>query len=192
VIPGAVNQSYYPTNLDRIHGLRASVSAENAVGAVSEHSGTTGQVAEGTEQSPPPEPPTVGSSAVSTVEYQVPVSGASAPFQMTAAELAKWAQKEDLPFEAAAIFPPDEPMGWPARDYKRATVRYLDEPARIVNTLVPSGGMSTTEYNKLNEVTRTLIVRAEAEADLAASKLWYEEQPRCQVLRGSRRDVPAH
>jgi len=25
-------------------------------------------------------------------------------------------------------------------------------------------------------VTRTLIVRAEAEADLAASKLWYDEQ----------------
>lgn len=91
-----------------------------------------------------------------TIEYGVPVSGEGAPHQITSGELAKWAQKKDLPSEAIAIFPPDEPMGWPASDYRRAVVDYLDTQARMVNRATPSGGIATTEYNALNEVERTL------------------------------------
>ncbi len=112
----------------------------------------------GSTQEPTQAAPNVGTDSVSTVEYRVPVSGTGAPYQMTNGEMAKWGQKKDLPSEATAIFPPDEPRGWPApaSGYKRATVLYMDEHARTTNTLSPSGAISTVEYNTLNEVTRTL------------------------------------
>jgi RHS repeat-associated protein len=103
----------------------------------------------------PPEPPNTEGSAVTTVEYHVPVSGSGAPGQVGKTEVEKWGQKDD-PTEATAIFPPDEPMGWPAKDYRRATVYYLDGSARLVNVITPGGGISTTEYNARNEVERTL------------------------------------
>jgi YD repeat-containing protein len=168
-IPGAVNASYYPTNSDRGYRLRSLVDAVNAIGSVYVLSEPTSAVAEGTPQSPPPEPPSVGSSAVWTVEYQVPLSGTGLP-TMTKTELARWAQTEDLPSEATAIFPPDEPMGWPAADYKRATIGYRDSQARTVNRAAPTGGIWTTEYNKLNEVTRTLSADNRATALSAGSK----------------------
>ena len=89
---------------------------------------------------PLPEPPSEGSSSVSTIEYHVPLSGSGAPYQMTSTELAKWGQTKDLPMEATAIFPPDEPMGWPAADYKRAAIGYMDAEAREVDAASPIGG----------------------------------------------------
>ena len=70
-------------------------------------------------------------------------------------EVEAWGEKDD-PTEATAIFPPDEPMGWPAKDYKRATIDYLDGNARLVNVAHPGGAISTTEYNSKNDVERTL------------------------------------
>ncbi len=90
-----------------------------------------------------------------TIEYGVPVSGEGAPKSLGSEEVEKWGQK-DLPTEATAIFPPDEPQGWPASGYKRATVAYIDEQARTVNAVSPSGAIATTEYNEANEVERTL------------------------------------
>ena len=106
----------------------------------------------------------------STVEYRVPVSGAGAPYAMGTTELATWGQTKDLPKEATAIFPPDEPTGWPASGYTRATVLYRDEHARTTNVAVPSGGISTTEYNKLNEITRKLSADNRAAALKESSK----------------------
>jgi RHS repeat-associated protein len=103
----------------------------------------------------PPEPPNPGTSAVTTVEYNVPVSGAGAPYALGAKEVEAWGQKDD-PTQATAIFPPDEPMGWPAKDYKRATVYYLDGNSRQVNVASPGGAISTTEYDSRNDVERTL------------------------------------
>jgi RHS repeat-associated protein len=103
----------------------------------------------------PPEPPSPGTSAVSTVEYHVPVSGTGAPYGMGRTEVEKWGQK-DFPFEATAIYPPDEPMGWPAKDYKRATVYYLDSKGHTVNIANPTGGISTSEYNAKGDVERAL------------------------------------
>ena len=120
------------------------------------------------------EPPTEGEARPpqpgSTIEYNVPVYGGGAPHQMTSAELANWGQKNDLPEKATAIFPPDEPQGWPASGYKRASIDYLDGEARTVNTASPSGGISTTEYNQYNEVTRTLSAADRAIALEAGSK----------------------
>jgi RHS repeat-associated protein len=94
-------------------------------------------------------------SATSTIEYGVPVSGAGAPYAMSSTDVAKWAQT-DVPAEATAVFPPDEPQGWPASDYKRAAIGYLDSADRLVNVAEPGGAISTTEYNSYNDVTRTL------------------------------------
>jgi RHS repeat-associated protein len=104
---------------------------------------------------PAPEPPTPGTSAVTTIEYHVPVSGAGAPYAMGKTEVEAWGQKDD-PSEATAIFPPDEPMGWPAKDYRRASIIYLDSSARVVNTATPGGAIATTEYNAKNDVERAL------------------------------------
>ena len=55
-----------------------------------------------------------------------------------------------------AVFPPDKPMGWPAKEYTRATITYIDGNDRAVNVAGPTGGVSTTEYNLYNDVMRTL------------------------------------
>lgn len=94
-------------------------------------------------------------SAASTIEYGVPVSGAGAPYAMGSSDVAKWAQA-DVPVEATAMFPPDEPMGWPASDYRRASVHYLDAADRLVNVADPGGAIGVSEYNSYNDVTRTL------------------------------------
>jgi sugar lactone lactonase YvrE len=110
---------------------------------------------------PAPEPPALGTNAVTTIDYNVPLSGSGLP-TMTKAEVERWGQKDDpaepAPGEplATAVFPPDEPMGWPAKDYKRATISYYDELGRTVNVATPYGGVSTSEYNEYGDVIRTL------------------------------------
>jgi YD repeat-containing protein len=84
------------------------------------------------------------------------VSGSGAPYPLGAKEDEEWGQKKDVPEQGMAIFPPDKPMGWPAASYERATITYIDEQGRTVNTANPSGGISTTEYNETNEPVRTL------------------------------------
>ncbi|MGC2374375.1 MAG: RHS repeat-associated core domain-containing protein [Solirubrobacteraceae bacterium] len=92
----------------------------------------------------------------STIEYNVPVSGAGAPYQLGKKEVEEgWAQKE-FPTEATAVFAPDKAQGWPASDYKRATIYYRDIKGHAVNVATPSGGISTNEYNEYNEAERTL------------------------------------
>jgi DNA-binding beta-propeller fold protein YncE len=110
---------------------------------------------------PLPEPPALGTSSVTTMGYNVPLSGTGVP-AMTKTELEKWGQIDDpaepVPGEplATAVFPPAEPMGWPAKDYKAASVTYYDELGRLVNHASPSGGIATSEYNETNEVIRSL------------------------------------
>jgi YD repeat-containing protein len=109
-----------------------------------------------------------------TLNYGVPVSGTGAPQNMSPTEVANWGQSDD-PVEATAITAADEPQGWPASSYKRATVYYLDEQGRQVNVASPSnatyGSITTTEYNEYNDVIRTLTPdnRATALASGASS-----------------------
>lgn len=124
---------------------------------------------------PVPEPPSAGSNSVSTIEYDVPLEGEGAPQQMGVnaethkPEPEKWAQKDD-PVYATSIFAPDEPMGWPAKDYKRATTYYMDNEAHTVNVASPAGGITTNEYNENNDVTRTLSADNRAAALKEGSK----------------------
>ncbi len=103
----------------------------------------------------PTKPAPPGTSQVWTIDAFVPRSGSGAPYQMSKTEVERWGQ-HDFPVTATAIFPPDTPMGHPAESYKRATVYYLDEKDRTVNTASPGGAISTAEYNAANDVTRTL------------------------------------
>lgn len=166
-ILGATNENYTVASSDVGHKLVAVVTATNGGGSASASTmassvvSSSGTKTEGTQY---------GSQAGSTVEYRVPLSGSGAPHEMTSTEMAKWGQKNDLPVEATAIFPPDEPMGWPAADYKRASIGYLDAEAREVDAAMPSGGISTVEYNSLNEVTRTLSADNRATALKEGSK----------------------
>jgi streptogramin lyase len=109
----------------------------------------------------PAEAAAVAPTPGTTIDYNVPVSGAGAPHNMSTAEIAKWGQTaEEAPAEATAITPSDSPQGWPASSYARSSVYYLDESGRLVNTGAPStgtyGAISTTEYNEYNDVVRTL------------------------------------
>ncbi|HEY1833187.1 MAG TPA: 6-bladed beta-propeller [Solirubrobacteraceae bacterium] len=106
-----------------------------------------------TPETPPPAN-AAGESWV-TIEYNVPISGTGAPYAMSAASTATWAQN-DVPTVATAFFPPDSPEPWPAPQYKRAQVVYMDAQARTVNVASPGGSISTTEYNEYNDVVRTL------------------------------------
>jgi DNA-binding beta-propeller fold protein YncE len=116
---------------------------------------------------PIPTPPALTENPVSTIEYNVPLSGSGLQ-SMTSGEVAKWAQKDD-PVEGAAIFPADEPMGWPAANYNRATIYYQDEQMRTVNVASPTGdtspgAISTSEFNGENEVVRSLSAENRATA----------------------------
>jgi RHS repeat-associated protein len=110
---------------------------------------------DGLWQEPAQAAPNPGSSSVWTAEYHVPVLGSEAPYAMGATEVGAWAQKDD-PVDATAIFPPDEPQGWPASQYKRARVYYMDSVNHTVNTASPSKAISTTEYASNDNVERTL------------------------------------
>jgi YD repeat-containing protein len=163
-IEGATNPNYKLTAQDVGHTVRALVTAINGDAAITVEGAASGavteepqseleqqlahkEVSEGTHYAPEPG---------ATVEYKVPIAGEGAPHQMTSAEMAKWGQEKDVPAEATALFPPDEPQGWPASDYTRATVDYMDAQARTVNSATPSGGISTVEYNYYDEVNRRL------------------------------------
>ncbi len=127
---------------------------------------TTGKIARWVTATRPafiPTPPSPGTSAVTTVEYGVPVSGTGAPYSLSSAEVARWGQT-DVPVEAMAILPPDSPQGWPASSYIRASVTYLDSEGRMVNEAMPSKGISTVEYNSKNDVVRTLTAVNRAKA----------------------------
>lgn len=104
---------------------------------------------------PLPAPPEAGESTTWTIDYGVPTSGAGAPYALGASEVSAWAQKDDAA-QGTAVFPPDEPMGWPAKQYTRATITYLDTDGNAVNVASPTGGIATMEYNEQNDLVRSL------------------------------------
>jgi YD repeat-containing protein len=164
-IIGATNANYTLTSNDSGHTVVGSVSAINGAGSVVANTSASalvvsfGEKSDGEHHAP---------QAGSTIEYNVPLSGTGLP-TMTKSEVEKWGQKDD-PENAAAIFPPDEPQSWPASDYKRATIFYMDGAARQVNTASPSGGVTTTEYNENNDAVRTLSADNRAAALKEGSK----------------------
>jgi RHS repeat-associated protein len=107
--------------------------------------------------------------ATTTIAYDVPLSGESAPYQMGPAAVAQWGQS-DYPVQATAIFPPTEVPGEEPSDYDQATVHYMDPDGYEVNaaSAAPPGvegvSISTTETDSHADVVRELSPQNRLEA----------------------------
>jgi RHS repeat-associated protein len=99
----------------------------------------------------------VGTDAVWTVAYGVPLSGGSGLNNMSAGEVARWGQQA-VPTDATAIFPPDQGqvLANPPSNYSKASVHYLDRLGRELNVVAPGGPTTTTEWDAHNNVVREL------------------------------------
>ncbi|MEU4769299.1 DNRLRE domain-containing protein [Actinosynnema sp. NPDC023794] len=119
--------------------------------------------------------------AMTTLVYDVPLSGQGAPYDMAESSVASWAQL-DAPTDATAIFPADQVPGshtgrdnLGAGDYRRATVHYLNPSAERVNEIQPGGHTNTTEHDRFGNTVRTLTAANRAlalgQGDRAGEKL---------------------
>src|ERR1700722_389568 len=150
-IPGANGPNFTPGSSLAAFHLAVSVQASNGAGTVSASSSVSSEVTRGSGTAGPVVAPSPGIS----MEYGVPLSGTGLP-TMTKAGVEAWGQGPDVPVEATAIFPADEPMGWPAGDFRRASIFYIDSLERTVNVATPGGGVSTEEYDSHGNLVRSL------------------------------------
>ncbi|MFB7739350.1 DNRLRE domain-containing protein [Streptomyces sp. NPDC056112] len=94
-----------------------------------------------------------GGKAVTSVVYNVPLSGNKAPNQVSPGEAAKWGQT-DAPTDATAVFPADQvPLSHNgsdlgAGDYDKANVTYTNASGRSVNTGLPGRHLTVTQYDR--------------------------------------------
>ncbi|GGZ03478.1 DNRLRE domain-containing protein [Streptomyces poonensis] len=99
--------------------------------------------------------------AATTVVYDVPLSGTTAPHRMDATTVATWAQ-EEAPTDATAIFPADSvPASHTGGDltsssYDRATITYIDASGEETNTASPGGSITTTEHDEYGNTVAEL------------------------------------
>lgn len=104
---------------------------------------------------------TEAGTAATSVVYDVPLTGTSAPYKMGAADVKTWGQL-DAPTDATAVFPADSVpssntgSALTAADYKRASVQYLGVSGRQVNSVTPGGYISSTEYDRFGNTVREL------------------------------------
>ena len=111
--------------------------------------------------------------AITTVVYKIPVTGAGAPYDLSAAQTARWGQAQ-APADATAIFPAtqvpsgNQQTGTMPSSYERASISYLDSNARPVNDASPGGGIDTTWYGSSGNTVRQLTAGNRSRA-LAAS-----------------------
>jgi RHS repeat-associated protein len=133
--------------------------------------------------------------ANTTIAYDVPVSGSGAPYDLSGATVAKWAQ-EDIPTDATAVFPPDEvPSSSPPSAYTRATVYYMDAEGNLVNTATPKGAgteaasISTAETDEHGNVYRELTPQNRLRA-LASGSSTAETAAKAKELDTHRRYSP--
>lgn len=129
--------------------------------------------------------------ATTSVVYDVPLSGADAPYPMDAGSLDAIGQR-DIPRDATAIFPADQvPSATPPSSWTRATVHYLDAAGREVNTATPGGRISTTEYDAYGNAVRELSA-ANRERALAGGTTTAERAARAGELDTHRTYLSNH
>ncbi|WP_234467784.1 DNRLRE domain-containing protein [Streptomyces sp. MBT62] len=121
---------------------------------------------------------TDGTTATTSVVYDVPLTGVKAPNLMGTSDIDGWGQT-DVPTDATAVFPapvsstdsvPASHTGsdLTASDYTRATITYTDNSGREVNTATPGGHITTTEYDRFGNTVRQLAA-SNRELALASS-----------------------
>ncbi|MGW1409906.1 DNRLRE domain-containing protein [Streptomyces sp. NPDC002403] len=104
---------------------------------------------------------TVEGTAVTSLVYEVPLTGVNAPYQMGSAAVAAWGQ-QDVPTDATAIFPADSipaahiGSGLNGKQYERASVSYLGASGRPVNGATPGGHISVAESDRFGNTIREL------------------------------------
>ncbi|MFV0138159.1 DNRLRE domain-containing protein [Streptomyces sp. HMX87] len=102
--------------------------------------------------------------AVSTVVYDVPLTGGRAPRQMDQAAVSAWAQN-DAPTDATALFPadavPSSSTGGDlsATSYARASISYINANGQEVNAAAPGGALSAAEYDTHGNIVAELGAR---------------------------------
>ncbi|MEU6404895.1 DNRLRE domain-containing protein [Streptomyces sp. NPDC046985] len=105
-----------------------------------------------------------GTTATTSVVYDVPLTGSKAPNAMDASDVASWGQS-DVPTDATAVFPADSVpasntgSSLAASDYKRATLTYTDASGREVNSATPGGHITAAEYDRFGHIVRQLSAR---------------------------------
>ncbi|MFI6245398.1 DNRLRE domain-containing protein [Streptomyces sp. NPDC051016] len=116
---------------------------------------------------------TTSGTAVTTVVYDVPVSGTTAPHQMDADTVATWAQ-EEAPTDATAVFPADSvPSSNTGSDltsssYDQATISYINAGGQETNTASPGGSITATQYDDTGNIV-TELTAANRELALSSS-----------------------
>ncbi|MET9383412.1 DNRLRE domain-containing protein [Streptomyces sp. NPDC002928] len=114
---------------------------------------------------------TTSGTALTTVVYDVPLSGTTAPYQMDTDTVATWAQDE-APADATAVFPADSVPAsstgseLTASAYDRATITYINASGEETNTAKPGGSITTTEYDEYGNTVADLTA---ANRELALS-----------------------
>lgn len=115
----------------------------------------------------------VSGTAVTSVVYDVPLSGGTAPYQMAKDTVATWAQDE-APTDATAVFPAGStPLSHTGSDltagaYTNATITYINANGVETNTATPGGAITTTEYDEYGN-TVTELTAANRELALGTS-----------------------
>ncbi|MFE7490294.1 DNRLRE domain-containing protein [Kitasatospora sp. NPDC057541] len=103
----------------------------------------------------------VDGTATTTLVYDVPVTGAGAPYDLGRAATASWGQRE-TPTDATAVFPPDQTPAagtgaqLPANGYGRADVHYLDASGLETDTVRPGGAVTATDHDAAGNTVRQL------------------------------------
>ncbi|MFE4798309.1 hypothetical protein ACFRFL_25320 [Streptomyces sp. NPDC056708] len=114
---------------------------------------------------------TTSGTAVTTVVYDVPLSGPTAPHQMDAATVATWAQDE-APTDATSVFPagfvPASNTGsdLTSSSYGRAAITYINGNGQEVNTASLGGSITATGYGETGNIVAELTA---ANRELALS-----------------------
>jgi RHS repeat-associated protein len=114
------------------------------------------------------------STATTTLAYDVPITGAGAPYDLGLSAISKWGES-DYPVDATAIFPPTEVPAEKPSDYKQATVHYMDPGGNEVNSASPSApgsegdSITTTETDLHGNVVRELSAQNRLAALQAAN-----------------------
>ncbi|WP_181804621.1 DNRLRE domain-containing protein [Streptomyces shenzhenensis] len=99
--------------------------------------------------------------ATTSVVYDVPLSGTTAPYQMGASDVRTWGQL-DAPTDATAVFPPDSVpaahsgSGLTADAYRRAGVHYLGVSGEQSNNAAPGGHITAVESDRFGNTIREL------------------------------------
>ncbi|MFF8280708.1 polymorphic toxin-type HINT domain-containing protein [Streptomyces lateritius] len=103
----------------------------------------------------------VEGTAATSIVYDVPLTGTTAPYKMGAADVKAWGQT-DAPTDATAVFPADVApasnagSALSATSYQRADVTYMGASGRAVNAATPGGHITTTEYDRFGNTVREL------------------------------------